>query len=439
MDQSKPFSYLKDFFGPLFLMLNLMYLGSFFLSSAREQLLGSFTQKLDLLPLIKQVLLFLSLCLGLGFLWLCYKLSFEKLMKRAFLAYIALLSALALFLLPVYDYLQAPLLADQVASWLQGSVKEHFVEVFSALVRYWALTFFYATSLLFSPTISLVLVWGLANQFTKIKEAQKYYIALAFSASILVNVMAPFVYKLSLGVFVSTALSVFFLFFAWILSSRIFRKIPKDRIDEKPQEASQKWPLFSLGFFASSFVLTHIFYDLGFKMQLRQSFQSVEEYMGFVHQLTNVSMFFNASITALFLFLGPYLLKTKGWRFLALIPFLFVIAALFVDAFLQGNVWISSIPHIFIHGFCYVLTLALYQMVFLSIPQNSRFKAQIWIDLFIKAFFVVLGQASIVGVTVIWGSFSFSYGKIIVLILMLISMYFAISLGKRTPLPKVLT
>lgn len=84
-----------------------------------------------------------------------------------FLAYFFIFTFIAY---PAREKLHAHKLADALQTLLPVGCKG-----FIAMVRYWSFTTFYVMSELWSNIIIFLLVWGFANQITKLSEAKRFY------------------------------------------------------------------------------------------------------------------------------------------------------------------------------------------------------------------------------------------------------------------------
>jgi ATP:ADP antiporter, AAA family len=102
--------------------------------------------------------------------WLSNRFSREKvcyIMLSLFMSYFFIF---AFVLYPIRDVIHPHATADFLETVMPAGFKG-----LIALFRYWTFTIFYVASELWSSTILAVLIWGFANQITKINEAKRFY------------------------------------------------------------------------------------------------------------------------------------------------------------------------------------------------------------------------------------------------------------------------
>jgi AAA family ATP:ADP antiporter len=265
------------------------------------------------------------------------------------------------------------------------------------ILKKWHVSLIYLSTKMINPTVFSVLLWGIMNQATRFSEAIKYYIPLTILSQI---ICLPFTLNLaSLQETYPNPLqqTQLFTFLAClglagilIIYYKMLKKLPferwnLDRIDSV--QLDQGSPIFSFGFLIASLGILTLFIDLYFKNQISNTLTSPKEYAVFMQTSSSAIGKGTLAISLLCLFLGPWLLKQKGWNFTILLSPVFIGVSFLL---FLGSVNYSFFPlefgmlcEIFLKGLKTNLFFPLIQIAYLSIPSNSRFKTKSWAELII--------------------------------------------------------
>jgi AAA family ATP:ADP antiporter len=125
----------------------------------------------EVIPFIKVWIMFPgAIIFTFIFTRLTNRITREKVIYTILGLFLAYFLIFAFFIYPLRESLQADRLADQLQTILPMGFKGMI-----AMVRYWSFTIFYAMSELWSNIIVFLLLWGFANQITRLGEAKRFY------------------------------------------------------------------------------------------------------------------------------------------------------------------------------------------------------------------------------------------------------------------------
>ena len=153
----------------------------------------------------------------------------------------------------------------------------------------------------FSPTFFLVMGWAFANQVTKLSEGMKYYIPLGFLSGLFV---LPFYAENSRPLFGSD-FPLFFaaaaVFLTWVVFFLTSKNLPEERWElsnGEPQKGRQKLPIFKLACLMIGLALMKKFLDLDFKTQLRAALPTPEGQKLYLQNYTMILGFGTVALSA---------------------------------------------------------------------------------------------------------------------------------------------
>ncbi len=125
----------------------------------------------EVIPFIKVWVMFpSSVLLTWVFIRLCNRFDREKVFYIMLSLFLGFFSLFAFVLYPMGDQVHLHNLANNLATVLPEGCKG-----LVSMIRYWSFTIFYAMAELWGNIILFVLVWGFANQMTKLEEAKRFY------------------------------------------------------------------------------------------------------------------------------------------------------------------------------------------------------------------------------------------------------------------------
>jgi ATP:ADP antiporter, AAA family len=111
-----------------------------------------------------------AVLMTLIFAWLSNRLSRETVFYVMIAIFLSYFTVFTFVLYPIRDFIHPHALADRLELTLPLGCKG-----LVAMFRYWTFSIFYVMSELWSSAIFSVLLWGFANQITKVNEAKRFY------------------------------------------------------------------------------------------------------------------------------------------------------------------------------------------------------------------------------------------------------------------------
>lgn len=125
----------------------------------------------EVIPFVKVWAMFPgTVLMTILFTWLSNRMSRERVFYIILSIFLAYFFIFAFILYPMRDSIHPHGLADV----LQGVLPAGFKGMV-AMFRYWTFTLFYVMSELWGNIVLFVLVWGFANQVTRLNEAKRFY------------------------------------------------------------------------------------------------------------------------------------------------------------------------------------------------------------------------------------------------------------------------
>jgi ATP/ADP translocase len=390
IEPEKSFSFLKRLFFPLLCMLVLMNLSTLLLHSVGNSILYS-QHSLQTATTLKRFSVFPYVFFVFSLSLFAIKFSIRSLFPKILNFFI--LSLIILISFSFYPENENNLLIIWWNHYFANQETPHIM----GILKKWDVSLIYLATKMINPTVFSVLLWGIMNQATRFSEAIKYYIPLTILSQI---ICLPFTLNLaSLQETYPNPLqqTQLFTFLAClglagilIIYYKMLKKLPferwnLDRIDSV--QLDQGSPIFSFGFLIASLGILTLFIDLYFKNQISNTLTSPKEYAVFMQTSSSAIGKGTLAISLLCLFLGPWLLKQKGWNFTILLSPVFIGVSFLL---FLGSVNYSFFPlefgmlcEIFLKGLKTNLFFPLIQIAYLSIPSNSRFKTKSWAELII--------------------------------------------------------
>ncbi len=265
-----------------------------------------------------------------------------------------------------------------------------------AFTTNWYGTFVFFLIGLLKPSIFLILIWGFANQITRLAEGMKYYIFLALVAGVS---LVPFTLLGQAASLVQTRFflvgSILCLSLAWLLFRSLCKKIPDERWEEEPGtpiEPSRTSYIFIFGLAFGAFRLMKSLLSYFIKLLPKEQTPTwIAEYP----LITGIGVL---TLTIPCLFLGYWLLKKKGWLLTVLTPalivsqsialsYVFYLAHLFAAEMLVFN-------EILLTTFSTAFLFPVLQIGYLSLPKANRFHTKAWAEIVFTP--IVIGSGSLI-------------------------------------------
>jgi ATP/ADP translocase len=321
-------------------------------------------------PFLKMASWLATSFFAIGFACLLYKASLRKWLPRLLIIMIGFVGLLAF-------------LENNLAAPAEAGIP-------------WKFYFVYCGTHLLCPTLISVLLWGYVNQITHLREGLQYYIPLSILGSICSSLLqrgaSHLLIKTSDPLLMSFIYALFLVLMAVVLLMWLNRKISLDRWTSEEDEAVEKnpgKPILAFGYALGALGFVQLFLNVNFKESFRKLFDSPAQYSLF---LANHSIMIGAGtivITLIVLFVGPLLLKYKGWRFTSLISP--VVAAAFLIAIWLG-LPILKYNQLVFGAIGQALLFPVMQIAYLSLRKENRFKTKAWAELIVVPLFVSLAS-----------------------------------------------
>ena len=125
----------------------------------------------EVIPFVKVWAMFPgSILMTLLYTWLSNRFSRERVSYIIISIFLIYFFIFTFVLYPIRDMIHPHATADALEAYLPLGFKG-----FIAMFRYWSFTLFYVGSELWGNIVMFVLVWGFANQVTKLGEAKRFY------------------------------------------------------------------------------------------------------------------------------------------------------------------------------------------------------------------------------------------------------------------------
>lgn len=271
-------------------------------------------------------------------------LSKPKLFYTTIMFFTAFFAAFALMLYPMKDVLHP----NQFADWLQAHLPLG-LSGLVAIIRNWTYALFYIMAELWGSVALSLVLWGFANDITRVTEAKRFYPMLGIGANIALPISGPLIIyfanlrtKLPAGVD-SWGYTLYFLMGAVVLSSLIlmgtYKWIQKNvltdpRFYDPNEQKKKKKEKPSMGVMESFRYLAKSKYlgclalivfaygisinliEVTWKAQLKLQYPDPAAYLGFMGLFSTVT---GPLTIFMMLFVGGNLMRKKGWTFTALV------------------------------------------------------------------------------------------------------------------------
>lgn len=292
----------------------------------------------EAIPFIKVWLLLpASILMAIAFTWMANHFTIKTIFNILISFFLLFFFLFAFVFYPYQHLFHAHGLADHLQLMLPEGWKG-----FVASLRYWPFSFFYVMAECWSSIVYSVLFWGLANEVTKLSDAQRFYPLLILAgnlAAIAAGETAIFLSSEQLSMLFpigksaweqSLILLTTLVLLCGIVVLFIFHwaYAPLVRLKEWTQPLSKQMTFReSIAFLLSSRYLLSIaglvfFYnvvinltEVEWKNQILKAYPDPKEYALYMNKVTT---WIGMISTFLTLFFCSYFLKTFGWRFTAL-------------------------------------------------------------------------------------------------------------------------
>lgn len=396
--------FLSHLFLPFVLMLSLMGVAAAALQHSGNLIAFSYLSK-NIAPFVKITCAFPAMLFVIGFIFFLRKVPIQSWIFYALIAFSGVLFVIALWLIPILEQTPNNKLATAVEFLFSNDIGLGLAEA----IRKWKISIIILVFKFLSPALFSVIVWTFINQVSSFSEAIKYYIPMAFLASLPVfflfstNFFSSIVTSAPLdhAKFLVIGAAIFIL-----LTVIIFRKachhLPTERWLPDKKEGTDLQitsPIFSLSLSLAALGVIKAFFNVSFKTQAQSILPAGTDYNALMKQFLTVGSIGSVIIGAFFFFAGPWLLKRFGWRYTALISPLLVLcsALLFVFGIPFGLslFTLGKIHEITLTGLRVGLLMPLIQIIYLSVPKAIRFRTKGWAELVIAPALISLGNGFI--------------------------------------------
>lgn len=302
------------------------------------------------------------------------RLSKEALFYTAIAPFLVFFALFPTLIYPNREFLQ-PM---EFTSMLQSSLPEGFGGLIGC-IRHWPYAVFYVLAELWGSAVLSLLFWGFANEIMKVTEAKRVYTLLGIGANIALLCSGPYIMFVSnirkslpegtpnsvawqislnylLGMFIVAGFGIIAIY--WWMN----RNVLTDPVLYAPAEVKQKKSKPKLSLKDSFIYLAQSKYvlciamlviaygmsinmvEVTWKSSVGKQFESENDmstFMGLFSTLTG-------AFTIVMMFLGGYIIRTRGWGFAAMITpavLLITSAAFFAFILFRDNleVWAATI------------------------------------------------------------------------------------------------
>jgi len=352
----------------------------------------------EVIPFIKVWAMFPATLLMTGvFTWLSNKYSREIVTYAMLIGFLLYFFVFVTFLYPFRDYLEPTALASALENTLPLSFKWPIL-----MFRNWIFTSFYVMAELWSNIVFFVLIWGFANQITRLHEAKRFYgifgVAANFSgvfagqisvylSSLKFNPMVPYgstEWEQSMLFLVSLVLVagvIILALFYWmqenVLTNSVYYDPEEARAEGKVQGKlsmrdsfkylfQSKYLIF-LALIVVSYNIVINLTEVIWKFEVKELYTNQNEYNVYMNQVATV-----ISLIATFsaLVLSGNAIRKRGWTFTAMLtPAILLVTSIAFFAFFFMKEYLPD-ASFFLMGFS---PLAI--VVFVGSSQNIACRA----------------------------------------------------------------
>lgn len=302
------------------------------------------------------------------------KLSKETLFYTAIVPFLVFFALFPMFIYPNRELLQPIAFTNM----LQASLPEGFIGLIGC-IRHWPYAVFYVLSELWGSAVLSLLFWGFANEIMKVTEAKRVYTLLGIGANIALLCSGPYIMYVSnireslpegtpnsvawqislnylMGMVVVACLGVIAIY--WWMN----RNVLTDPNLYSPGETKQKKNKTKLSLVDSFLYLAKSKYvlcialiviaygmsinmvEVTWKNSVGKHFESENEMSAFMGFFSMMTGFF----TILMMFIGGYIIRTRGWGFAAMItPIVLLVTSTLFFAFVlfrdSLEVWAATV------------------------------------------------------------------------------------------------
>ena len=278
-------------------------------------------------------------------------LSKPKLFYTTISFFVGFFAVFAFVLYPMRELLHP----TQFADWLQSHLPMGF-SGFVAIIRNWTYALFYVMSELWGSVALSLVLWGFANDITRVTEAKRFYPLLGIGANIALPVSGPLIMYFSdlrtvlpagvdawgytlnyLMAAVALSGAILMLTYAWMQKNvltdpRLYdpndqKKKKKDKpsmgLVESFKFLAQSKYLGALAIIVFAYGMSINLIEVSWKAQLKLQYPDPSSYLRFMGLFSTIT---GPLTIFMMLFVGGNLMRKKGWTFTALVtPFMLLI------------------------------------------------------------------------------------------------------------------
>lgn len=419
-------------------LLNLSFLPAIFITvvlscaSALFYLAVNSLQRLQIDPLqhiaLKSPMIIPQIILAVILLIVSRYKSFEKVFKGTLIALIGLTSLLTLFV-----FFQGNLQLQSMPAALVNIMPKHMVTLYEPHIIHWPSSLLFIVASLLSFNLFSLLIWGFINRISTVKEGIKYYITLTLVLGIVGAIIANlgFVYlgaaNWSLYALIIPAIA--FMIFALMIFSFAWNKLPMDLMQPKESGINRKnrFPFLSAAYLLAGCLMAKNILSTLWKFQVKSQMPSPNVYSNFFGRFSVTVAATTLIISILWVILGTWILKKKGWRTAAWSGFLSVIiGGLLFFGFSIGNSSVSWLNQGIFTGVLTTTTSGLFfpliQILYLYLPFQNRFETKVATEMVALPLMKAIPSLMTQGLIMTFGSLSAAalYLQILVPIFMLL-------------------
>jgi len=397
-------------------------------------------------------------------------LTKQKLFYVSVISFLVFFGIFSFFIYPMKDFLHP----GESGNWLEMHLPSG-CKGLIAIYKNWSFALFYVIAELWGTAAFSLILWGFANDITRIDEARRFYPLLGIGSNIGLLLAGPLVMhfsrtKADLPAHIDTCGNtlnslmacvilggiVFFMTYYWmqkkVLPNPVSSNLKNNKLTLSFKESFQH--LFKSSYLRSIALLVICYgvsiniIEVTWKEQLKAQFPNTNDYIAFMGLFSMIT-----GITTIFmmLFVGSSLLRKKGWNFTALCtPIMILItgSAFFIFVIFQSvltpltaflglspimlAVIFGMIQNILSKSSKYSLFDPTKEMAYIPLDEESKVKGKAAIDvvggrlgksggaLLQQILFITLGPLSVVtpyiaiilfGVILVWTGAAKSLGK----------------------------
>lgn len=259
-------------------------------------------------------------------------------------------------------------------------------------MRCFSASLFYTVLSLLSFNLLSILIWGFVNRLANSFEGEKFYIMFAFVLSLLgggvtgvglFQTMSP-----SLPLLATSIPAIVLLVGSLIIFNWSWKRLPETTINPEKALSSvlTRFPFLSAAYLLAGCMVIKSFLLIPFKYKLSNQFADPVSYTKFLCKYSIVSECSELVVSIVWVVLGTWLMKKKGWKITAFFAALSLLVGGFIFLVSYPEIklmhWLSQgVFTGFLTGTSFALFFPMIQVLYLYMPFQNRFTAKIITEL----------------------------------------------------------